>query len=286
MLTLYSISCQLGLGEGKGVRYKKELLSSKGYIKAIYYVNENNQFDSLYTEYYKSGDKRMELNFKNGVRNGYCKTYFPGNILESIHFYNNGNVDSTFKWFYPNEMLRQKGDKKNGRTNGIVTSYYQNGALLSKVTWIEGLKSGETKEFYKNGQIKVYSYYNEGSLSLQIDYLEDGTIDNRFGKLIINLYSKIDNYKQRLFASFKIATPPNELFDLKIMKITPEGNAYNILWNKENDTYFFTQEIKNWNFGEYTFSMLLLEKDNIKHQSTFFLLMDNRPSIIYNKPSF
>ena len=68
----------------------------------------------LWKQYYKNGQLRGEINWKEGGHYGKQKTY------------------------YENGQLKLDGNKKNGKFDGVLKMYYENGQLETEGNFKEG----------------------------------------------------------------------------------------------------------------------------------------------------
>lgn len=68
--------------------------------------------------YYKSGQKKMEGTYKDGVRHGQWISYYKNGEKWSQVNYKNGKANGIKKTFYKNGDLYYKGELKNGERVG------------------------------------------------------------------------------------------------------------------------------------------------------------------------
>lgn len=145
------------------LRTEYEIVKGKknGYYKS-YYPNGNYNFiayykeDSLHgvkTSYYEDGTIHWELNytygkehglfkkidergykweeeFKNGLKSGYSKIFYPNGRIRSLAFYKNNKIEGEFKYFYENGELEQVGYALHDSVI-CYNTYKENGELDS-----------------------------------------------------------------------------------------------------------------------------------------------------------
>lgn len=95
-----------------------------------------------FIEFYANGQKKSELNFKNGILDG-----------------------SARRW-YENGQLSEDSFFADGKTNGLVTAFFTNGQLKLKAEYKKGRGIGTKLQFHENGQMKHYSCTSDKSLHL------------------------------------------------------------------------------------------------------------------------
>jgi len=88
-------------------------------------------FDTL-----NSATPILEVNYKDGIKNGV-----------SIRR-------------YPNGMLWEKDEYRNGNLNGACIKYHDNGTIASKGEYLNGKKTDTHQYFYQNGGIQFSDNYN------------------------------------------------------------------------------------------------------------------------------
>ncbi len=93
--------------------------------------------------YYNDGKIKAELNYVQGVLNGFSTWYFHNGNKEKEVYYNDGKIDGTVRYFYENGLLKAEFNVKNGIRDGLTKFYYPNG----------GLK--EVKSFEKGALVKT-----------------------------------------------------------------------------------------------------------------------------------
>ena len=109
--------------------YDNGFLIEKGPIDSL------RKKQSVWEEYYYSGELRGKGKYKDNVKTG------------------------EWKYFYPNGKLEQKGKYINGKPDGPWIWYYENGNVLLEENYIKGKREGEFKEYTQEGKILTTGMY-------------------------------------------------------------------------------------------------------------------------------
>jgi len=124
------------------------------------YLNENNEtYTGIYYEYYDNGNIRVEMNLKNGIKDGYTNIYFLSGIKKEQRSYKEGEMHGTWitwneledklaeanynfgkkhgKWYIwdENGILRYEMEYKKGEKFGVWKIYDEEGTLLNKMIY-------------------------------------------------------------------------------------------------------------------------------------------------------
>lgn len=83
--------------------------------------------------YYPDGKLFREIQFSQGVRNGYDKRYFPTGVTYIVHHYKNGLMDGNQVKYYGSGKKDFEVGYKNGKNVGIVKYYSEkNGSVTTE----------------------------------------------------------------------------------------------------------------------------------------------------------
>lgn len=124
----------------------KEVVRSyhfSGKPMVVDYIDEDSNVVKT-TEYYKSGQKKMEGTMKDGLRHG------------------------EWSYWYENGKLWSRGSFVNGKSEGRFLSYGENGLLFQESYYKNGVPDGKWA-FYKNDQRIKEVYYENGNLINEVD---------------------------------------------------------------------------------------------------------------------
>lgn len=103
---------------------------------------------------YMSGNRIVrEVTFKNGIRDGVTKTFYPGGQLYQTFWYENGIRQDSGRYYYIEGQIFRTTPYKNDTIDGIQKQYYRTGELKAKIGYSKGLRTPFLEEFQKNGQL-------------------------------------------------------------------------------------------------------------------------------------
>lgn len=119
----------------------------------IHYINDSVE-DGLAKYYYYPFPKNVlmdEIEFRNGLKEGWHK-----------HYRHDGTLESVIQW-------------KNNLEDGYNYWYYSNGKLEQKTFRIRGKQYGDAYFYYPNGKLKLYNCFNSwGENIYALKYDENG----------------------------------------------------------------------------------------------------------------
>jgi len=171
--------------------YPSGIIKSEGNRK-------NYKLDSTWIFYDEKGNKKLELNYLKGNKNGKKINYnFYGFILREEYYAN--NVRDSITNIYFNDTLKQGGlyivtNFKENEKHGKELEYMQEGLLIRITTYdkgyitkedeinrldIFGMKTGKWKEYYDNGKVKMEGKYKKDKKEgIFREYTVDGKLKN------------------------------------------------------------------------------------------------------------
>ncbi len=112
--------------------------------------------DTGYTgiKQYMSGERMVrEVTFKNGVREGLTKTFYPGGQLYQTFWYEKGLRQDSGRYFYVEGQLFRTTPYKNDTIDGIQKQYYRTGKLKAMIGYSKGMRTPYLQEFTQNGKL-------------------------------------------------------------------------------------------------------------------------------------
>ncbi len=89
--------------------------------------------------YYDDGKIKAELNYIQGVLNGFSVWYFHNGNKEKEVYYNDGKIDGTVRYFYENGLIKTEINVTNGVRDGLTKFYYPNGGLKEVKSYEKGV---------------------------------------------------------------------------------------------------------------------------------------------------
>ncbi len=109
--------------------YKNGIIKSEGNRREF-------ELDSLWKFYDEDGKIILEINYKNGKKNGYRITYQGLDIIKES-FVNDIKQGNTLV-FYPNKKIKIKTPFLNGLEDGISREYDEDGNIIQLITYKKG----------------------------------------------------------------------------------------------------------------------------------------------------
>ncbi len=89
--------------------------------------------DGLKINYYITGKKEIECEFKDGIPDGSWTYYYEnGSVAEKGQF-SKGQKHEEWEFYYKNSRLESKGKFKDGVKDGVWTYYGRDGIILDEV---------------------------------------------------------------------------------------------------------------------------------------------------------
>jgi len=151
-----------------------------GQIKALGQINDGKE-EGLWTEWYESGNKLTEVNYKDGKMEGVGTLWYENGKKQTESNYKNGKHNGLWKHWFENGQKKGEGNFKDGKPNGLATLWYENGQKQRETNF----KNGESMPLVwtafvwkPNGEKCSITNINNGN-GILVDYYEDGTEKNR-----------------------------------------------------------------------------------------------------------
>jgi hypothetical protein len=132
----------------------------------------DNTPDSI-VKYFSSQRLLKEVSFKNGVRNGLTKTYYPGGQLYQTFWYRHDLREDSSGWYYLEGQLYRSTPYVHDTIQGIQRQYYRNGNKKARIGFDKGLRTEFFEEFTADG--KLVSNYPELTVSVTDEYKTRGS---------------------------------------------------------------------------------------------------------------
>lgn len=118
--------------------------------------------DSLYTEFYESGRRRLEVTWINGVKEGPFRAWAADGKPLQEGTYRANQQTGPFRTFYPNGKPKMDAEFVDGFPEGLVKSYDSTGTLQSEITYQHHQPNGPTRTFWPGAQVKSIRLYRNG----------------------------------------------------------------------------------------------------------------------------
>ncbi len=179
-------------------RYKKGYLTKKEFINRY---DESGKKIGLWKEFWPGKDyiAKSEIDYRNGVIDGYAKYYDKEGNLQKIEKYVNGVLivdppelaEYDIKTdYYPDGSIKTMGSYKDGVAEGMRREYSKDGKIVAGYIMHKGriigkgiidengLKQGPWKEFYMSGRLQAEgTYKNSVKVGLWKYYFENGNLE-------------------------------------------------------------------------------------------------------------
>jgi hypothetical protein len=177
--------------------------------------------DSLFAgdsivKYYSNRLLLKEVTFKDGVRNGLTKTFYPGGQLYQTFWYINDMKEDSARWYYLEGQLFRTTPFRHDTIDGIQKQFYRTGEIRAKIGYKKGLRTQFFQEFTKNG--KLVSGYPDIVSKIEDDYKSKGLY--RINLELSDNSTKVKFYKGEFI---------NEQFDTAQYKVIKTLNGKAIL---------------------------------------------------------
>ena len=121
--------------------------------------------DSSYTgksfKMYVNGQKKAEMNFKNGKPDGLVTWYENGKKEAKMNFKNGKPEGLSFGW-YENGQKLMETNMKDGKPEGLVKSWHENGQKEIEANFKDGKEDGLQVMWYVNGEKRLETNFSEG----------------------------------------------------------------------------------------------------------------------------
>jgi len=144
-------------------------------ILIITYISAKDIQNGVEIHYYKNGQIKSKVTYKNGKKEGIALQYEKDGFLRYEEWYKNDLLHGISKKYYPNGVIRHLDMYSNGEVIGISKRYYNNGILESETKFKKGASYEYElyKTYYKTGILKKIrnkkvdiTYYPNGQIAI------------------------------------------------------------------------------------------------------------------------
>lgn len=123
-------------------------------------VSEVGALQGHWTEYYGTGEKRAEGEYKDGKKDGPWTFFHREGQVEQKGIYVNGLPQGEWFWFFPSGARHREEHYRKGREDGASAEYDSTGAVITQGEYIDGQKDGPW--LYQVGDHKEVGAYKDG----------------------------------------------------------------------------------------------------------------------------
>lgn len=158
----------------------------KGFIVDRLRINRKDgsgRLQGKWYTFYERGSLKTEVNYKDGLKNGYLKEYAEnGDLLKIVKYANDEIVPEAEEIrkldveneYYPNGRIRISAMFRNGVPEGVRREYdtagrveraviYRSGIVVSEgIVLDDGNRTGPWKDFYPDGSLRSEGRYDNG----------------------------------------------------------------------------------------------------------------------------
>jgi antitoxin component YwqK of YwqJK toxin-antitoxin module len=141
---------------------------------------------------------------QTGLKQGYWvitaemsgdRSYPTGAKVEE-GFYKDDLRDGVWKKYYPSGKLRSEITYVLGKPHGYYVTFYSNGGIEEQGNWIDEKNVGEFKRYYENGKVHQHFYFNEQGKRHGIQYYFH---ENGNPALVVDIKNGIESGLQKRF---------------------------------------------------------------------------------------
>lgn len=162
---------------------------------------------------YSEGKLVSEISYRNGIRHGLTKTYYPSGTIKQLITYCDGLKCDTARWFYEDGKLFRNTPYVNDAIHGTQVQYYRNGRVKASMGYEMGIRKNDLQEFYENG--KPVTTRRELLIRTRDEYEQNG---------VFKIFAELDNKSTKV--TFYKGDMTDNLFDpMKVDKITTSGGT-------------------------------------------------------------
>ena len=139
-----------------------------------YFSNQDTPFTGKAVIFYANGQKRKELTYKDGKRDGLTSWWFKNGQKHLERNYKDGKREGLTIHWYENGQMEMESNYNNGGHHGVWTKWYENGQLRGRGNSKGGVAHGLTLGWYCNGQKRRELLYLDGCMETALVWKKDG----------------------------------------------------------------------------------------------------------------
>lgn len=95
------------------------------------WIKPPHDFTGMWTVYYVNGQKRAQINYKNGGYWGEFISFHPDGSKSVVQHYDENGANGEDTGYYPSGTVKYRGQYKDGKRVGIWTHYDESGNVTS-----------------------------------------------------------------------------------------------------------------------------------------------------------
>jgi len=162
--TLVGQECKKIIKQKKGITYlraSKTLytgtcihIDRKSSTKSGQSSYKNGMLDGTEIWFYEDGAVKIEIDFKEGMKEGFWKHYSPEGLLTESVEYHKGKAHGRHTLYYETGKARLQRNFEEGVLNGHYIEYFEEGGINNECMYKNGLKEGLYRSYYPDGAIQ------------------------------------------------------------------------------------------------------------------------------------
>jgi len=130
-----------------------------------------------YVEFHENGNKRIEINFKDGLLHGSRRCWYESGQIEEQATYENDKLNGTYISWHENGIKDVDEIYFQGELDGTSTHWYKNGQKSAEINYSKGVKDGQLVLWHEDGSKKSEVIYSNGRMnSLWVSWYSNGRI--------------------------------------------------------------------------------------------------------------
>jgi len=144
-----------------------------GRIVASGRINEADEQEGDWKEYYLNGDLKAEGNYENGIKVGDWNYFFnDGKKFEFGKYDKKGRQTGKWLWYFEDGKIRRESNFLQGLEDGDFIEYNDSGTVITNGQYVDGLKQGTW--VYQLGNYKSIGKYSDDMQdSIWTEYYRD-----------------------------------------------------------------------------------------------------------------
>lgn len=161
-----------------------------------------------------NGNIESEIHYiDDTIKHGTAKYYYTDGKLKGEINYKNGLMDGWYTGYRPDGTLLTKQHYKNGKQDGETYWYDNNGKLEQESNWLNGKNFGDAYFYYPTGILESFRSYDfEGHVRYMIKYDSSGVKTREEGNILGQFLSdtRFNNIPlgKTITAKISVANPP------------------------------------------------------------------------------
>jgi antitoxin component YwqK of YwqJK toxin-antitoxin module len=111
------------------------------------------------TSQYPGGQRHVEIELREGKKEGLETHWYPDGQLEAEQNFRNGRKDGRERQWYKNGQIKVDAFFVGGKEEGPLTMWFADGQAEMELNYEDGRQIGLERQWYENGQLKVEINY-------------------------------------------------------------------------------------------------------------------------------